>query len=159
MGSFSDDDVILLVLNLVCQLREPFYRRFQRVQVWVVNIDVDDSVDVERNVFCSNAQALVGKTVLIFATGLGHSQDVTVGDLVFPLHNQPQRVQDPEIACQLLGGLWVTVSNLERHRKLVVGLEVFEETLLAVRREKHIVRHGEPNKEEREEEHGALFRI
>lgn len=65
MGSFSDDKIALLSLDVTGQLTQPVDGVVERVGLGVIHVDVHHAVDVERHIQVHTARPFVGETVLV----------------------------------------------------------------------------------------------
>lgn len=78
MGSFSNNKVGLFGLNVRGQLAHSLDRVVQRAGFRIVDINVDDTVNVERDVQVDTAGLFVGETVLVLSGCLGLDLFITV---------------------------------------------------------------------------------
>lgn len=138
--ALSDDDVVLLVLDVVDELEQLSDAGLQVVVGVVVDVDVDNAVDVEGDVLGLHVGVLVGEAVEVLAGLLGLDVDRAVGGVREGLDHLARRRLHPEVAVQLLRGVPVSVADLERDRELVLRLQRLVEALFPPWRQQRNVR-------------------
>lgn len=71
VGSFSDDKISLLGLNIVGQLAHSLNRVVQWVGFRIVNVNIDNPVNIEGHIQVDTTSFFVRETVLVLTGGLG----------------------------------------------------------------------------------------
>jgi len=71
VGSFSDDEISLLGLNIVGQLAHSLDRVVQGVGFRIININIDNPVNIEGYIQVDTTSFFVGETVLVLSGSLG----------------------------------------------------------------------------------------
>lgn len=159
MCSLSDNQVVLLSLHVTGQLAQLLDSIVQSVRLRVVHVNVNHAVHVERHVQVNSGRLLVGETVLVSTGHISLHALVTVVNAGSGDSHLVVWSNDVEVNGVLFSIVGVSGTHLVAEGQLIVSLEVFEETLFAVWRQKNSVglHHGHKHAHEGEEVHYGVL--
>lgn len=139
MGSFSNDKIALFSFDVVGQLGQSLDGIVQGVSLRVVDINVNDAMNVERDVHVDDIGFLVGETVGVFTVCIGFDFLVAMVQVSLLQDDFAMRGNYVEVGYILFGVVRVSGADLERNGELVVLLQCFKETQLAIGTQQDVV--------------------
>lgn len=132
VNTLTENDIRLLILDLCQKLRKSTDFHLQWV-CWCFRLwDVDNAVNVERDLLCVCGPLLIAEAVGVLSVVLCDERVIASRNAALVCLESSYRVTNPEINVEVACLLELSVSDLEGHSHSIILVELLVETFAAV---------------------------